>query len=75
MRTSVAHREVLSALTNRQLTETTSEAVLLHAVVEAGFRAVSEQVEEAGYAQIASESEVAASKRVARRRRPSWADE
>lgn len=47
---------------------------MLHAVLEAGIKAVAQLVEAEGYAQIAAEAtedRLAA----ARRRRPTWADE
>ena len=54
-----------------------TEAVLLHAVFEAGLRAVRESVESAGYEQLAAdyEAENAERRQIARRRRPAWADE
>jgi hypothetical protein len=51
------------------------KAALLRAVLEVGQRAVEHQVEADGYAQMATDQEVAARQRSARRRRPSWADE
>jgi len=57
------------------LTSDSSEATLLHSVMEAGIKAVQQQVEDQGYAQIAAEMDEASQRTVARRRRPSWADE
>jgi hypothetical protein len=75
MRRSVAHREALTELSREELDESSSEAAVIHAVWEAGMKAVAEQVEEAGYSQIAADMDVASRKKVARRRAPSWADE
>jgi hypothetical protein len=54
-----------------------TEAVLLHAVFEAGLRAVREAAESAGYEQLAAgyEAEDAERRQIARRRRPHWAAE
>ena len=54
-----------------------SEAALLHALVEAGWRALEHGVEEAGYAQLAAEDRASAAERrgEARRRQPSWVAE
>ena len=75
LRGSAAHRAALSHLVDIEVRGDTSEAGLLHAVLEAGIRAVQQQVEDQGYAQIAAEMDVAARQGSARRRRPSWADE
>ena len=75
LRGSEAHRAALSHLVGSEVGGDTSEASLLHAVLEAGMRAVQQQVEEQGYAQIAAEMDVTARQASARRRRPSWADE
>jgi hypothetical protein len=75
LRGSQAHRAALSHLVDAEVTGDTSEASLLHAVLEAGMRAVQLQVEDDGYAQIAEEMDAAARQTSARRRRPSWADE
>ena len=75
LRGSAAHRSALSHLIDTDVSGDTSEASLLHAVLEAGLRAVQQQVEEEGYAQIAADIDVSARQASARRRRPSWADE
>jgi hypothetical protein len=75
LRGSAAHRSALSHLVDTDVSGDTSEASLLHAVLEAGLRAVEQQVEEEGYAQIAADIDVSARQASARRRRPSWADE
>lgn len=53
------------------------ESVLLHAVFEAGLLAIRRSAEETGYAALAEEYAAADGehRRVARRRRPVWADE
>jgi hypothetical protein len=75
LRGSEAHRAALSHLVDTEVSRDTSEASLLHAVLEAGMRAVQQQVEEEGYAEIAADMNAAARQASARRRRPSWADE
>ncbi|OBY30936.1 hypothetical protein [Mycolicibacter kumamotonensis] len=76
MRESPVHRAVLAELANTSLSETSSEAAVLHAIWEAGVQAVRERVEETGYAQMAADREPAAERKaVARRRRPPRADE
>ena len=75
LRGSEAHRAALSRLAQVYVTESTSEAVMLQAVLEAGLKAVAELVEAEGYANIASEASSENRQAVARRRRPTWADE
>src|SRR5437763_16564413 len=75
LRGSEAHRRAWSQLANVIVTERSSEAATLQAVVEAGIRAVAQQVEAEGYARIAAEASAESRQAVARRRRPSWADE
>lgn len=75
LRRSPAHRAVLADLAGTPLSETSSEAAVLHAIWEAGVQAVRDRVEEAGYAALAAERDPIAGKAVARRRRPTWADE
>ena len=75
MRGSTVHRMALSRLADVEVTESTSEATLLHAVLEAGLKAVECEVEAQGYAQAAAEMDAAARRATARRRRPAWADE
>lgn len=54
-----------------------SEGVLLHAVLQAGFAALKVRVESDGYAALAQEYATtgATRRRMARRRKPGWADE
>lgn len=75
MRGSLAHRAALSRLADTDVAQDSSEAALLHAVMEAGINAVARQVEAEGYTQMAEEMEAAGRQAVARRRRPAWADE
>ena len=59
------------------LEEDVSEGVLLHAVLQAGFKALNIRLESAGYAELAEEYAAAsdARRRMSRRRKPEWADE
>lgn len=75
LRRSPMHLAVLGELAGTGVTESSSEASVLHAVWEVGIRAVREQVEEAGYAAMAAEREPSEGRSIARRRRPAWADE
>lgn len=75
LRGSRVHRAALASLSDEIVTESSSEAAVLHAVMEAGMKAVRERVEAEGYAQIAREAAEYDRRAVARRRRPSWADE
>lgn len=75
MRSSATYRGTLGQLADVEVHPESSEAAVLHAVWEAGVRAVQERVEAEGYAQIAAEMDAAQRKAVARRRRPSWADD
>jgi len=75
MLTSNAHREVLSRISGEVLPANASEARVLHALLTAGLATVREELETAGYAQIAAEHDLQSRKAVARRRRPNWADE
>jgi hypothetical protein len=74
LRDSAVHRDALRTLAGVD-SSGLSEAALLKAVMDIGFNALLHQVEIEGYAAMATETNVAASKAVARRRRPSWADE
>jgi hypothetical protein len=72
-------REALGHLTSGDLPQgDLSESALLHAVFEAGLRAIRERVEELGYAEMAASEtpeEAEEHRRILRRRRPPWADE
>jgi hypothetical protein len=75
LRESATHRAVLADLTGAPLSDTSSEAAVLHAIWEAGVKAVLERVEDEGYAQLAAQRDLADRKATARRRRPAWAGE
>lgn len=75
LRSSEQYREALSRLGGQQVTAATSEAVVLHAVWQAGLKAVREQLEADGYAELARDRHEESARQVARRRRPAWADE
>ena len=75
LRESAIHREALSQAANSELADDASEAALLHAIHEAGMRAVRQQMEEQGYKEIGAKMDGKQRQWVARRRRPLWADE
>ena len=75
MRASSVHRDSLREIAGVEIDEDASDAALLRVVVEAGINAVERQVESVGYAQIAADIDRSERKAVARRRRPTWADE
>lgn len=75
LRGSGERRAALSHLVSGNLAENSSEATVLHAVFEAGLRAVTQEIESRGYAELAEDYTLADRKRVARRRKPAWADE
>jgi hypothetical protein len=70
-------RDVLSELAGIQV-ESATEAALLNVIFAAGLRAIRERAEEQAYASAAAErlasGEAAEIRRIARRRRPSWAN-
>jgi hypothetical protein len=59
--------------------ESVTEAALLHMIFAAGLRAIREKAEEHAYASAAADrlasGEAAEIRRIARRRRPTWADQ
>lgn len=71
-------REALSEMTG-VVVESVAEAALLRMIFEAGLRAIRERAEELAYASAAEDrrsgGEADADRRIARRRRPAWADE
>jgi hypothetical protein len=71
-------RDALAALAGVAV-ETVTEAALLHMIFTAGLQAIREKAEEAAYASAAVDrlagGKAAEHRRVARRRRPAWADE
>lgn len=78
LRRSLPEREALSDLSGATVEDVT-EAALLHLVFAAGLRAVREKAEERAYASAATDrlasGEADEIRRIARRRRPSWAGE
>ncbi len=79
LRSTVEERDALNALIPApyEVTSTSSEAQLLHAVLVAGLRAVREVLEDESYAADATAASASDTERraMARRRRPGWADE
>ena len=75
LRESDTYHAALHELTSFTVTDQTSEASFLHAVLEAGILAIEQKAQEAGYAQMAQDIDVAARKAFARRRTPTWATE
>lgn len=75
IRRSPSHREALGRSAGFEVVPDSSEAAFLHAVWEAGVRAVQEKVEAGGYAQVAADMDADRRKSVARRRRPTWSGE
>ena len=71
-------RAVLSELAGVKV-ESVTEAALLNIIFSAGLRAIREQAEERAYTSAAAErvanGDATEIRRIARRRRPSWADE
>jgi hypothetical protein len=78
LRAPSPERDVLSELAGVRI-ESVTEAALLHIIFAAGLRAIRDQAEQRAYASAAPDrlaSGVADEvRRIARRRRPSWADE
>jgi hypothetical protein len=75
LRGSATHRVALSDLAGEVVTDASSDAAVLHAVWEAGIRAVRERVEDEGYTEMAKGRDVHTGRAAARRRRPAWADD
>jgi hypothetical protein len=79
LREETPEREALSELVGVVIVESVAEAALLRMIFEAGLRAIREKAEERGYASAAEDrragAEAGEARRIARRRRPSWADE
>ena len=78
LRGQTPERDALSDLAGVAV-EGVTEAALLHMIFTAGLRAVREKAEELAYASAAAErltsGEAEEIRRIARRRRPAWADE
>lgn len=75
LRRSAGHRKALEELLDARVSHSVSEAALLHALMTAGLKAVEERVEADAYAQLAEQMDPSTRKALARRRRPTWADE
>lgn len=78
LRGQTPERDALSDLAG-VVVEGVTEAALLHMIFIAGLRAIREKAEELAYASAAAErltsGEAEEIRRIARRRRPAWADE
>jgi hypothetical protein len=76
LRAPTPERDVLSELAGVRI-ESVTEAALLHIIFAAGLRAIREKAEERAYVSAAADrlasGEADEVRRVARRRRPSWA--
>ena len=79
LRAQTPERDALSDLAGVVVVEGVAEAALLHMIFTAGLRAIREKAEELAYASAAADrlasGEADDIRRIARRRRPSWADE
>ena len=77
LRGSSARRSALAQLAHTDVRENASEAQLLHAILEAGLRAIELRIEEESYAADAESqrSEDAERRAAARRRAPHWVNE
>jgi hypothetical protein len=78
LRGQTPEREALAELAGIAV-ESVTEAALLHMIFAEGMRAIRERAEERAYFSAAADrlasGEAAESRRIARRRRPGWADE
>ena len=79
LRGQTPERDALADLAGVVVVEGVTEAALLHMIFTAGLRAIREKAEELAYASAAADrlasGEANEIRRIARRRRPSWADE
>jgi hypothetical protein len=77
LREQTPEREALSEMAGVIVVESVAEAALLRMIFEAGLRAIRERAEELAYASAAEDrrSDADVDRRIARRRRPAWADE
>ena len=77
LRSPGPERTALASLSGSPLEGEVTESVLLHAIFTAGLRVVQEMAEASAYAQAATERRASGDedRRIARRRRPSWAGE
>jgi hypothetical protein len=78
LRAATPERDVLAELAGVRI-ESVTEAALLHIIFAAGLRAIREKAEQRAYASAAADrvasGEADEIRRVARRRRPPWADD
>jgi hypothetical protein len=78
LRVQTPERDALSDLAG-MVVEGVTEAALLHMIFTAGLQAIREKTEELAYASAAADrltsGEADEIRRIARRRRPAWADE
>jgi hypothetical protein len=78
LRGQTPERDALADLSGVAV-ESVTEAALLHLIFAAGLRAIREKAEEHAYASAAADrlvsGEADENRRIARRRRPAWADE
>jgi hypothetical protein len=79
LRGQTPERDALADLAGVVVVEGVTEAALLHMIFTAGLRAIREKTEELAYASAAADrlasGEADDIRLIARRRRPSWADE
>lgn len=77
IRQTAEQRQVLSEMSGTEVTEGTSEASYLRAVLEVGIQTLREHAEDRGYAAVAADqaTTLAQRRRAARRRTPAWANE
>ena len=79
LREETPEREALSEMAGIVVVESVAEAALLRMIFEAGLRAIREKAEERAYVSAAEDrlasGEANETRRIARRRRPSWAAE
>jgi hypothetical protein len=78
LRGHTPERDALADLVGIEV-ESVTEAALLHMIFTAGLRAIREKAEERAYASAAADrlasGAASENRRIARRRRPGWADE
>jgi hypothetical protein len=79
LRGQTPERDALADLAGVVVVEGVTEAALLHMIFTAGLRAIQEKAEELAYASAAADRLASGDadeiRRIARRRRPSWAGE
>ena len=79
LRQETLEREALSEMAGIVVVEGVAEAALLHMIFKAGLHAIRERAEERAYASAAEDrlasGDTDEARRIARRRRPGWADE